>query len=718
VLGAAIERKRAEEAVKAERQRFSDVLDALPVYLVLLSPDYHVAFANRFFRERFGESRGRRCFEYLFGRTEPCEVCHTFEVLETRKPLEWEWTGPDGHNYYIHDFPFTDTDGSTLIMETGIDITERKRAEAQILRINRTNRALSRCNEVLIRATDEATLLQQICQIVVEEAGYRLCWVGSAENDEAKSVRLVSQAGFDEGYLHTLHITWADTERGQGPTGTCIRTRQPVLVKNIATDPTMVPWRAEALKRGYASCLAIPLLTDPTAFGALTIYAAEPEAFGAEEVTLLTELASDMAFGITTLRTRLERARVEVALRETEKREEAQKREIDIGFKIQKMLLLDEPPQDIPGLRVAALTIPSQQIDGDFYDFFTHENQCLDVIVADVMGKGIPAALLGAATKSHFIEALSHLMALSKHSKLPEPKEIVTLAHAEMVQQLITLENFVTLCYARVDLNTRTLDFVDCGHTGIIHVHGTTGQCELVRGDNLPLGIREGEIYDQIAVPVAPADVLLFYSDGITEARNSTRELFGVERLAECVRLNRALEPDALVEVIRNAVFTFAASERLADDLTCVAIKVGERQLPLARAEIEMRSALTELSRARAFVRTFCHHLPGAPLDEERVAELELAVNEAASNIMKHAYHDRADQWIHLVAEAFPGQVVIRLHHIGDPLDPAAVPPPVFDGSRESGFGLYLITKSVDEVRYYRDERGRNCIALMKVRTP
>ena len=342
----------------------------------------------------------------------------------------------------------------------------------------------------------------------------------------------------------------------------------------------------------------------------------------------------------------------------------AREREIEIGFRIQQTLLLDQPPRDVPGLRVAALTIPSQRIDGDFYDFFKHENQCLDVIVGDVMGKGIPAALLGAATKSHFLEALSHLMALSKNGKLPEPKEIVTLAHADMVRHLIDLESFVTLCYARLDLNRRSLDLVDCGHTGIIHLHGRTGLCEMLHGDNLPLGIREGEIYDQISVPFEPGDLLLFYSDGVTEARNPAGELFGVDRLAECVRINGELEPEALVEAIRKAVFTFSESDRLTDDLTCVAIKVEERQLPLARAEIEIRSDLKELRRAREFVRTFCRDLPGPPLDEDSVAALELAVNEAASNIMKHAYHGRADQWIHLEAEAFPGQC----------LDPAASP--------------------------------------------
>jgi PAS domain S-box-containing protein len=123
------ERKRAEKAVRAERQRFNDVLEILPAYLVLLTPDYHVPFANLFFRERFGESHGQRCFEYLFGRSEPCEICETYTVLKTNAPHHWEWTGPDGRIYDIYDFPFTDTDGSPLIMEMGIDITERKKAE-------------------------------------------------------------------------------------------------------------------------------------------------------------------------------------------------------------------------------------------------------------------------------------------------------------------------------------------------------------------------------------------------------------------------------------------------------------------------------------------------------------------------------------------------------------------------------------------------------------
>jgi len=123
------ERVQAQEAVRAERQRLNDVLEILPAYVVLLTPDYHARFANRTFRERFGESQGRRCFEFLFDRSEPCEECETYTALQTMAPHEWEWTGPDGRIYSVFDFPFTDTDGSTLILEMGIDVTKRNRAE-------------------------------------------------------------------------------------------------------------------------------------------------------------------------------------------------------------------------------------------------------------------------------------------------------------------------------------------------------------------------------------------------------------------------------------------------------------------------------------------------------------------------------------------------------------------------------------------------------------
>src|ERR1019366_10273013 len=112
------------------------------------------------------------------------------------------------------------------------------------------------------------------------------------------------------------------------------------------------------------------------------------------------------------------------------------------------------------------------------------------------------------------------------------------------------LDSFVTLCYVRLDVGKRALEMVDCGHTGIVHWHAGSGACEVIHGDNLPLGVSEGEIYNQLTVPFESGDLLIFFSDGITEARNAAGEFFGVERLVEFVCSHAALEPATLVDAI------------------------------------------------------------------------------------------------------------------------------------------------------------------------
>jgi PAS domain S-box-containing protein len=194
-----------------------------------------------------------------------------------------------------------------------------KRASDQA-QANRMLTILSECNQTVVRATEEPALLQGVCRIIVELGGYPLVWIGFAEQDAAQTVRPVAQTGFEDGYLESITITWSDTEHGQGPTGRAIRSGQPRIARDIQTDPRFAPWRADAMRRGYASSIALPLWGNDRVFGALNIYAPVADAFPAEEVNLLMELASDLAFGITSLRERDERQRAEQAVRESEAR--------------------------------------------------------------------------------------------------------------------------------------------------------------------------------------------------------------------------------------------------------------------------------------------------------------------------------------------------------------------------------------------------------------
>lgn len=583
--------KKAVEGLDFERKRFAEVLNALPAYVVLLDSDHRVPFANRYFEERFGKSGGKRCYEYLFKRSEVCENCESYKAMETNQPHHWEWLGPDGRNYDIYDFPFKDVDGSPLILEMGLDITERKlneaelekhrnhlqelvsqrtgelkavnqelynildsvpacifykdkkncflrvnsafckimdrskaelegkcvgdiypkeqadafwkddlevietgrpktnivepmwspqgevlmltdklpyydaqgdivgvigfsvditerkrieealvnernnlkkifdvvsvgmllinqdgqvtrvnnvvnrwigksltedckdqpgnllgcihalnnpggcghtehckscairktfesvlssgkpvanvevestlcvegkqlnlwldvsadpvvidgkmhvilglnniterkSAEGELRKLNRTLMALIDSSQAMMRAEDESEYLNVVCKIIVETCGYMMVWIGFAEENEQKSVRPIAQAGFDEGYLSGINITWADEPQGRGPTGTAIRTAKPAFCRNMLTDPDFKPWRDEAVRRGYASSAVLPIISDNKVFGAISIYSRNPDPFSEEEINLLEELTNDVSYGIKTVRTR------------------------------------------------------------------------------------------------------------------------------------------------------------------------------------------------------------------------------------------------------------------------------------------------------------------------------------------------------------------------------------------------------------------------------
>jgi PAS domain S-box-containing protein len=211
--------------------------------------------------------------------------------------------------------PVRAASGATIgVVGIARDVTERRQAETELRDINRTLRMIGECNQVLVRATDETSLLQAICRLVVEDGGYLMAWAGFTEQDEAKSVRPVASAGLEQGYLEAANISWADTERGRGPVGTAIRTGEVVVARNLLTDPSFAPWREAAVERGYAALAAFPLRRDQRIIGSLAVYSAESDTFDPSEVELLHQLADDLAYGITALRTRAQQQRVEEEL--------------------------------------------------------------------------------------------------------------------------------------------------------------------------------------------------------------------------------------------------------------------------------------------------------------------------------------------------------------------------------------------------------------------
>jgi PAS domain S-box-containing protein len=204
----------------------------------------------------------------------------------------------------------------------GTEITPLKRAEnelrqqsEELRRLNRTLTALSHSNQALMRARSEEEFLTDACRIIIRDCGHAMVWIGYAEEDAARSVRPMAFAGYEDGYVESMKISWDDVERGRGPTGSAIRTSKPCFCQNLKTDAKFEPWREAALARGYASSLVLPLLTEGRAIGAISIFFKDKGDLSVDEQGLLTELASDMAYGITSIRLREAHARAEEDLK-------------------------------------------------------------------------------------------------------------------------------------------------------------------------------------------------------------------------------------------------------------------------------------------------------------------------------------------------------------------------------------------------------------------
>jgi len=187
------------------------------------------------------------------------------------------------------------------------EVVVRKEAEELLSWINLELTMLGECIHAVVRATDEQSLIQEVCRIIVEVGGYEMAWVGFAEQDEKKSVRPVGWMGKNDGFLETIDISWDDCDRGRGPTGTAIRTGKPVVNENTKDNESILLWRDELLKRSFNSSVALPLTYEDEVLGVLTIYSKQPGTFDKSEIARLMGLANDLAYGICVLRIRIER---------------------------------------------------------------------------------------------------------------------------------------------------------------------------------------------------------------------------------------------------------------------------------------------------------------------------------------------------------------------------------------------------------------------------
>ena len=260
--------------------------------------------------------------------------------------------------------------------------------------------------------------------------------------------------------------------------------------------------------------------------------------------------------------------------------QEARLRELEIGNAIQRDLLQGELPLGVEGVCLTSLSKPSLIVDGDFSVMHRLQADCFDVLVGDVMGKGVPAALIGAGIRSTYNQVLADLLLNNPDRQaLPTPAQMVNQLHQLLTPRLVELASFATLALYRFDLAAHTLTYVNAGHTPGLLLRAQQSRAIPLAGENLPIGVLLAEVYTQSEIALLAGDRFLSFSDGITEARNAQGEEFGLPRLTALfeswpANSDGTSSGQARLDSVCPALQHFAGNACVLDDQTLLLVEV------------------------------------------------------------------------------------------------------------------------------------------------
>jgi len=383
-------------------------------------------------------------------------------------------------------------------------------------------------------------LLRRAAELVKRVIDYQI--LGILLYDESTSV-----------FRHRLDVKYGQSAQGklrvtrdEGIVGTAIATGQPVRVPDVSLDPRYIMVNPET-----RSELAIPMLHQGRVVGVLDLESPQANYFTEDHVQTLMILAAHLAVS-------LENARLYEQLARDEARME---RELTAAQRLQNALLRPVPTIDY-GLDITARILSAREVCGDLYDFLTYGTQQLGVALGDVSGKGSAAALYGAV-------ATGILRSLSPHKLQP----------AELLRQLNQLVcdrrvegRYMTICFATWQKARHKLRLANAGQTQPLL--WKDGRAEQLKLTGFPIGIFDDATYEEWNVQLSPGDILVFFSDGLTEAANRDGKFFGANRLKDLLSANAQMNSAELADRMLEEVQEFTQGGAIADDRTLVVMKV------------------------------------------------------------------------------------------------------------------------------------------------
>ncbi len=429
---------------------------------------------------------------------------------------------------------------STLFHLPTAEVFERKQSELN---------SLHNLGRLVTQVFDFNDLVNTVTQMTTEVCGAKSAWLELLQSDEKTgllNVNVVSQRNISREEIDTLAAQDNNSFRRL-----MLDSRKVVLIDDLWNDRRTKHVKERGSLKG--SLLSVPLVAHAELIGVLHATKDFANGFDQDDIDVMTTFADHVTIA-------LENSKL---IAKSIERERLQQ-ELEVARKMQLRLLPQRMPQ-IPFVDVAAVSVSSLEVGGDYYDFVSLRDGHLGIVVGDVSGKGVSAAFYMAEVKGIF---------LSLSKICTSPRDLLVRANQSLVESL-EKNAFISLLYAILDGKNGRLTLARAGHCPLVHVSGT--RCELVRPTGLGLGLTDGKIFEESTeertIDLHKDDVCLFYTDGVTESRNSQGDEYGYERLVDAALRTRNFSADEIKNRILEDVRTFTGNRTYNDDMTLVVIK-------------------------------------------------------------------------------------------------------------------------------------------------